>query len=584
MKYEELTIAACVDLVNETLFLPDIQRPYVWEESDIYLLYDSICRNYPINTVLFWYLKKETLQNNQYLKRFKFITERNQENQIDYSPLARDTYYLAIDGQQRITSFYLTLEGNYKIKQKRTWVDADLFYNYESGITENEDGILYEFKFFPQTNNNIFIEEIEDKDDKSIIIKKWIRIKFIYALQERKEILQSIKEHVRLSIGEEISNNANDQILEIWFKLKNDPLISFYKEGTQVYDQVLDIFIRANSGGEKLSYSDLLFSYIKLHWNEARDKFSDLLKLINEGGKFKFSHDFILKTILFIHANDQEHLKYRTNNFKPAIIDDTKLNWQSKLEPAIKLTKDLLVNRFQLTHDKLITSYNALIPIIYFNYRNNKKGIGEESDKLTIELQRTIREWLITSMLTGVFGGQSDGILNKAKKALVSSATSDYFPMKELFKNFNDSKPALNLKISEKIVSDAQYNSIDSHLLLSLLYKNSVNLAPMLQDNKPEQDHIISKSELNDSKISKEKINSIFNIRWAIQSDNRNKSDELYIDWKNRLPDAPKRHFIPEGDWTANNFDEFLQARKVIFLKELAVEIPIEKKETENIT
>jgi uncharacterized protein with ParB-like and HNH nuclease domain len=59
MKYEGLTIYKCMEQVNDSLFLPDIQRPYVWDENDIYLLYDSICRDYPINTVLFWFLKKK---------------------------------------------------------------------------------------------------------------------------------------------------------------------------------------------------------------------------------------------------------------------------------------------------------------------------------------------------------------------------------------------------------------------------------------------------------------------------------------------------------------------------------------------
>ena len=40
-----------------------------------------------------------------------------------------------------------------------------------------------------------------------------------------------------------------------------------------------------------------LFSYIKLYWNEARDKFSELLELLNENGKYNFSHDFILFTV-----------------------------------------------------------------------------------------------------------------------------------------------------------------------------------------------------------------------------------------------------------------------------------------------
>ncbi len=96
MKYEEITIQECLEKVNETLFLPDIQRPYVWKEDDICLLFDSICRDYPINTVLFWFLRKETLAANQFLKRLKFFEElpeeRNQENSIDTSPLQRDAY------------------------------------------------------------------------------------------------------------------------------------------------------------------------------------------------------------------------------------------------------------------------------------------------------------------------------------------------------------------------------------------------------------------------------------------------------------------------------------------------------------
>lgn len=265
-------------------------------------------------------------------------------------------------------------------------------------------------------------------------------------MQERKEVINIVKERIFAQIGHAIPTDKNDQIFEIWFKLKQDLLISYYKESTQKYDQVLDIFIRANSGGEKLSYSDLLFSYIKLNWNDARDKFADLLKIINDGGKFKFTNDFILKIILFIHANDQDHLKYRTVNFKPDVILDTKLNWETKLEPALKTAKDLLVGRFQLTNDKLLTSYNAVIPIIYFIYKYSKKGIGEESNKLTPVLQLNMREWLITSMLTGVFGGQSDGILNKAKKAIEESATNDYFPMHELYVKFNEAKPALSIE------------------------------------------------------------------------------------------------------------------------------------------
>lgn len=576
MEYKDWTISECVKKVNDSLFLPDIQRPYVWEEDDIYLLFDSICRDYPINTVLFWFLEKKTLEEGKHIKRIKFISQRFEENTLETGPLSRDSYFLAIDGQQRITSLYLTLKGMYKIKQKRSSipaVPADLYFNFLSGVAENEKEMLYEFQFFPQSKADIWVEKIEDKKKKiPDYNKNWIRIKYIASLDKLHEVQSKIKEKIKNDIAYELTDVQNGHIFKLWSKLNYDKLITYYEEKTQDYDKVLDIFIRTNSGGQKLSYSDLLFSYIKLHWNEARDKFNGVVKKLNEGGKYKFSNDLILKTILFFHSVDQEGLKYRTANFTPAIIESTKTEWKEKIVKALELTKDLLSSRFLLTNDKLITSYNALIPIAYFIYKYNLKGIGEEQDKITMELQATIREWLITSMLTGVFGGQSDGILYRAKKAIEESSKSNYFPKQELFTKFNEAKSALVLEVTRGLVGKATYNSKESYLLLSLLYNHSVNFTPLNSNNLPQQDHIISQSELKKANIPKEKINSIFNLRYVTAADNRLKSDDTFVNWNKRLGSTVlANHFIPEGEWNADNFDDFLEKRKELFFKQMGI-------------
>jgi uncharacterized protein with ParB-like and HNH nuclease domain len=573
MEYKDWTISECIKKVNDSLFLPDIQRPYVWVEDDIYLLFDSICRDYPINTVLFWFLERNTIETKGFIKRIKFISQRFDENSPDTGPLTKDNYFLAIDGQQRITSLYLTLRGTYKIKQGRTLVNSDLYFNFLSGVEENENEMLYEFQFFPQTNGDVWIETIEDKKKvKPAYQKNWIKVKYIASLDKLHEVQSKIKEKIKSDILIDITDSANGNIFKLWSKLNYDKLITYYEEKTQDYDKVLDIFIRTNSGGQKLSYSDLLFSYIKLHWNEARDKFIELLKELNEGTKYKYSHDVILKTILFFHANDQDGLKYRTSNFTLPILSSTKSEWDLKIVKAIKLTKDLLSSRFMLTHDKLITSYNAIIPIAYFIFKYDIKGIGEEPNKISAQLQAQIREWLLTSMLTGVFGGQSDGILYKAKKAIEESSNTDYFPRKELFEKFNEAKPALTLEITRELISKFSYNSAESYLVLSLLYNHSVNFSPLTSDNLPQQDHIVSQSELKKAKISKEKINSIFNIRYVTASDNRIKSDESFIDWNKRLGNTVlDNHFIPHGNWDATNFDEFLAKREDLFLKQIGV-------------
>lgn len=573
MEYKDWTISECIKKVNDSLFLPDIQRPYVWGEDDIYLLYDSICRDYPINTVLFWFLEKNTLETERYIKRVKFITQRDEENTPETGPLLRDNYFLAIDGQQRITTFFLTLKGNYKIKQKRKSISADLYFNFLSGSEENEKEMLYEFQFFPQTYSDVWIETIEDK--KKLIpnyTKNWIRVKYITGLDKLHEVQSKIKLKISNEISYDIKDTDSGQIFKLWSKLNYDKLITYYEERTQDYDKVLDIFIRTNSGGQKLSYSDLLFSYIKLNWNEARDKFNELVKELNEAGKYKFSHDVILKTILFIHASDQDGLKYRTVNFTPAIISSTQLEWDEKIVKTFKLTKDLLASRFLLTHDKLITSYNAIIPIAYFIYKYNIKGIGEEPNKITTQLQSSIREWLITSMLTGVFGGQSDGILNRAKKVIEESSKSNYFPKVELFSKFNEAKPALVLEVTNDLISKVSYNSKESYLVLSLLYNHSINFTPLTSDNFPQQDHIISQSELKKASVTKENINSVFNLRYVTAADNREKSDETFISWNQRLGNGIlDNHFIPHGNWDATNFDDFLDKRKVLFLNQIGI-------------
>lgn len=570
MKYEDITIYDCIEKVNDSLFLPDIQRPYVWDEDDVYLLFDSICRDYPFNTVLFWSLERKTLENNKNLIRVNFITERWEENKINTSSLQRDNYYLVIDGQQRITSLFLSIKGTYKIKIKKIETKADLYFNFLSGVSENEKEMLYEFQFFPYSSPDIFKEELKVRKTGEVLTKNWIRLKYIVSIDVLYEVQTKIKAKVKLDLDYEISDFQNGILFKIWSKIRHEKLIAYYDEKTQEYDKVLDIFVRTNSGGEKLSYSDLLFSYIKLKWPEARDSFNSLLRLLNDNDKFKFNHDFILKTILFIFAIDQEGLKYRTSNFKEQILAEVSSNWNRKVSDAFKLTKDLLTSCFLITNGKLVTSYNALIPIVYFVYKYEKKGVGEENDKIKQDVQVSMREWLITSMLTGVFGGQSDGILYKAKQAIDESGTESDFPKKSLFSKFNEAKPALNLAITEDLISRAFYNSSDSSLILSLLYKNAVHFAPSLEDNKPQQDHIISKSELKQESIPKEKINSIFNLRFVSASDNRIKSDESYLEWKERLGnDVLTNHFIPAGDWNASNFDEFLSARKLLFLAEL---------------
>ena len=68
-QFKDISIKDVIEEINQSYFLPDIQREYVWlrrwEEKKIEQLFDSILRGYPISSFLFWKLKKSDIETNK---------------------------------------------------------------------------------------------------------------------------------------------------------------------------------------------------------------------------------------------------------------------------------------------------------------------------------------------------------------------------------------------------------------------------------------------------------------------------------------------------------------------------------------
>lgn len=68
-----ITIKEAIDNIeNNQYLLPAIQREFVWEHTKIEWLFDSIMRNYPISSFLFWQVEGETKKGYRF---YKFINE-----------------------------------------------------------------------------------------------------------------------------------------------------------------------------------------------------------------------------------------------------------------------------------------------------------------------------------------------------------------------------------------------------------------------------------------------------------------------------------------------------------------------------
>lgn len=75
MAYEKMSIKDVIEEINSRkIYLPAIQRKYVWGDNQIARLMDSIMLGYPIGTFLFWKVKKSIINNKEY-SMYEFIKD-----------------------------------------------------------------------------------------------------------------------------------------------------------------------------------------------------------------------------------------------------------------------------------------------------------------------------------------------------------------------------------------------------------------------------------------------------------------------------------------------------------------------------
>ena len=572
-EYMAITIEDAVHRINKNIFLPDIQRSFVWDEGQIYKLFDSLMRRYPISTMLFWKLSKEGLERIQVkdgtkIKMYKFVDSNKQKSQEEL-PRDKDEYHLILDGQQRLTSLFIALKGRWIEKRRGRVSRNELHFNVLSGEEENEDGIRYEFEFKEDSGFKVLVE----KDDGGVILKLWVNVKRIFESdlgqsRTRRQFVEGLLDGAGLS--PELFDFVEDKIGDLNHALRTQKAISYFPEKEDDYEKVLDIFVRTNSGGTKLGFSDLLFSRIKAKWGEARERFDELgedMRINN----IEFDIDFILKTCLVLFAAKAEDMRYnRVSNLNDALIQQIKSRWDG-IRMTLFLVRDLLKNEFRIGNKKLLSSFNALIPIAYWFSKRGMKAILTDSAE-NIENRRIIKKWLVKALLSGAFGGQADSVLFKAKEAIDNNISSAIFPADEIERNIGTLK-GRGMKLDESIIDGFRYQSKESHLFLILCYGVGIDFEPKIERHMPEQDHIFSKKELRDKGYASDSIDSIYNIRFVSLKDNRSKKDAPYGEWMDQLGDSSgwvrEKHFIPDGDWTVEKYEEFLDARKKLLLRQL---------------
>lgn len=560
MAYEKKSIRTIIDDVNcRRLYLPAIQRKYVWGDNQITRLMDSIMRGYPIGTFLFWKVKKDTINKKEY-SMYEFIKDYH-ERDLYKNPAAPqpfligsgdETLWAVLDGQQRLTSLYIALQGSMsrKLPNKRwknddAFLKKELYFNLHSQADVDED-ISYEFRFMTPDDAS------KNKDD-----SLWYLVKDILKYSQDELVTELI-----MSNGWGTDKIAMKNISLLHTRLVGAEIINYFEIEADSIDSVLDIFVRVNSGGTVLSKSDLLFSTIVSHWDKARDEIDKLLSEINKMGEgFKFSNDFIMRTCLYV-LDMSVTLKVET--FKKDSVIKIRDNWDS-IKNAIKHTVSVL-NDFGFNSENIL-SYVAVSPMVYYLYNGGKLDANSKSE---------LRKYIVIAQVKQIFGTASNSALTSIRESL-KAAPSDSFSMANL-KNIRFTGDR-NLRYTADEI-DAMFDTYEigayTFMILSLLYPNlkysqkgfhqdHMHPYSSFEEDKIKKLVMIDGDPLDDSikEAWKRRRNTLANLQLLEGRENESKNATALVDWLQVKENIENVKYLPVGvSYELSNFDEFMEQRQ----------------------
>lgn len=573
-----LTIAKVIkDISSNRYVLPSIQREYVWDVEQIETLFDSLMRDYPIGTFLFWEIDKEHVGDYDFYAFMKNYHEVNKKHNEKIDLKGSDGVIAVLDGQQRLTSIYLGLKGTYAYKRKylsRTNPNAyptrRLYLNL-LGEPKNSDN-KYNFKF---------LSEYEVKNDQN---NYWFEVGNILDMKNDGEVSLFVIKNIiyckEFKYTEEQSTFAVNVLSRLYNVIYNIGTISYYKEDSTELDKVLNIFIRVNSGGTKLSYSDLLLSIASAQWenHDAREEIIDFVNEVNGiGDGFRINKDFVLKSALAL--SDLPDIAFKVDNFNKKNMETIENKWDI-IKKSIRQAV-LLVSSFGYSGETL-SSNNALISIAYYlmkigNPDSFVYSVSNRSDK------EKIKKWLIASLLKKAFSGQPDNVLRPIREIIKENYNNE-FPIgkiQERFKGTNKSILFTEDDINEFLLN-LRYGKSDTLSTLMLLY-------PSLDfNNKFHMDHIYPKSKfkrnyLKKQGVSEDKIddyinsvNDIANLQLLAAQMNEEKLDTDFDIWFNshQTTDDGKFnyriiHYLPNMEYTYANYPKFIEERRKLLKNRL---------------
>ncbi len=556
MEYRSIRVSDIIKKINQDIYLPAIQREFVWGHDRIERLFDSIMADFPIGSFIWWQVKKE---NKDKWPVYEFI--RDFDTQSPHNPSANmngitQDITLVLDGQQRINSLFIGLRGQYRYFYYRPRT-TKLYLNLCKPAKPNEDDteeLTYGFEFR------------ENDTPRNAESELWYEVGKILNFEEDPEDAKNDMQSQLEELSEEQQSNANRLIGRLHSRIHTMIVGNYYEEKTQDYDKVVQIFVRANSAGKVLEYSDILLATATAQWKtlDARSEIHNFTDSLNElVSADKFGKDFVLKACLYL---SNLPVQYKIKNFTKNNLYAIEENWEN-IKNCLSTTVRLIRSSFNFDARNIVAPL-SLLPIAFYIMKRGNLSFDNSSNNKDIEAKLAIRKWLIVSTLKNAFSGSSDTTLTQLRIDLAGCDQTTPFPDKQLYRSLKI-EPQLNEDEISDILQYA-YHGRYTRLILSLLYPDH----DWTESTVFHEDHIFPQSaftrpNLKKLRYSGDKIESYMskydllpNLQLLTARENMSKSDTPFDVWIKKHNTIRSKNLIPDTrDYKLDSFEQVFESR-----------------------
>jgi hypothetical protein len=528
-----MKISTILEKIDENqLFVPAFQREYVWKRDDAKQLIDSLIKEYPTGTMLTW----ETANPPELKGPYKYDQKQG-------------AVRLLLDGQQRITTLYMLING-----EVPPYYTLPEIINDTRGLHVNVETLELSYYMKTRMENN----------------PSWQNITDVFKGKVSAFDLQALYASAGRSLSMDELKKLNDNIAAITrirdrdFPEQTIPVKANIREA-------IDIFYKVNASGVALTDAELALAQISGYWPQARDLFKAKLTELEKNG-FVLKLDFVVYVLLgCLHhmGSDMRKLHDDSNN--------TKLReaWDRLDKQVLDYVANLMRTNAYVDHTAEINSPYALVPIIVYCFDKNGKHLTDT------EIRKLVK-WFYYSQIRYRYVSQLPQKLDKDLRTVAESTN----PFDALLQDIAEER---ELKISpSEFAGRAIQHPLFSMVRWYLKSRGAVCFTTgmsirqnMGKKYQLELDHIFPYSKLKKlgygmgNRVKYALAQEFTNRAILTQVANRRKSATLAEDYlaevKQQFPKALALQCIPEDTelWKIDNYEQFLEERRKMLASHL---------------